>query len=163
MSSWWLIDAQKCEMTILSSHSHRWKDQGLLTPSPASSHCLWLTATCLWSLRNHLSGIVLFKLQHAGESPGDVQGPYFGKDQVVTFPFYCSPREMLVTDHNLKISFCDGAFQILECQRVSGKLIKYAEFLKPPPELLIYGGLWRDPGHTFANKSPKKFWCGPME
>ena len=46
------------------------------------------------------------------------------------------PREMLLTDHNLKTAFCDGTFQILECQRVTGELIKDIGFLKPPAELL---------------------------
>ena len=50
---------------------------------------------------------------------------------------------MLLADHNLKISHWSGTFQILECQGITGKLMKHAEFPDPPEELLTGCGLWR--------------------
>ena len=65
------------------------------------------------------------------------------KDLEVTFLLCCLPREMLLADHNLKISPWSGTFQILECQGIAGKLMKQAEFPDPPEELLTGCGLWR--------------------
>ena len=63
------------------------------------------------------------------------------KDPKVTFLLCCLPREMLLADHNLKISHWSGTFQILECQRITGKHMKHAESPDPPFWLaVVYGG-----------------------
>lgn len=139
---------QKGEMTILTSPSHRQKDlhSGLLSPSLASSHCPWLITSCLWSLRT--TSLAQCFSNPACEWIARWYRFYWSKDHTlsgsdpdVTFLFCCLPRKMLLTDHSLKISLCGGTFQTLACQRVTEKLIKYAEFPAPPTELLIHCGL----------------------
>lgn len=142
----WHTDAQKGAMTILSSQSHRWKDQDLhpglwfpsslfplpLAPHPVNSYLPPESKN--HSLAQCLSDFTTYwPKDHILNS----------KDPKVTFLLCCLPKEMLLADHNLKISHWSGTFQILECQGITGKLMKHAEFPDPPEELLTGCGLWR--------------------
>ena len=76
------------------------------------------------------------------------------KDLEVTFLLCCLPREVLLADHNLKRHLSN-----LRMPRDHWEAYETCRI--PRPTWRASDRLWSMQDHTFGNKSPRKFCCGP--